>query len=123
MVASLGGPADFVERPAQYLAHAVVVQDVPAPASGRVISIDTRAVGLAVVALGGGRTSPEQAIDPAVGFDRLVPRGAAIRLGDPLARVHAANSARAAEATAALQAAFTIGEAGEPPPPLVERIG
>jgi thymidine phosphorylase len=122
MVASLGGPADFLERPRDHLARAPVIADVPAPASGTVTAIDTRAVGLAVVALGGGRTAPGQSIDPAVGFDRLLPRGARVTRGEPLARVHAADAARAAEAVAALQRAFTIGENGAPPPPLVERI-
>jgi thymidine phosphorylase len=122
MVASLGGPADLVERPAQYLAQAPIVRDVPAPATGRVTAIDTRAVGLAVVALGGGRTAPEQSIDPAVGFDRLLPRGARVARGDPLARVHAADAARASEAATALQAAFAIGDGGAAPPALVERI-
>jgi thymidine phosphorylase len=122
MVASLGGPADFLERPRDHLARAPVTTDVPAPASGTVTAIDTRAVGFAVVALGGGRTAPGQSIDPAVGFDRLLPRGARVTRGEPLARVHAADAARAAEAVAALQRAFTIGENGAPPPPLVERI-
>jgi thymidine phosphorylase len=87
-----------------------------------VTAIDTRAVGLAVVALGGGRTNPEHTIDPAVGFDRLVPRGVRLQRGEPIARVHAADEARAARAVAALQAAFTIGKGAEPPPPLVEKI-
>ena len=100
-----------------------VVVDVASPAAGTVAAIDTRAVGLAVVALGGGRTSPEQAIDPAVGFDRLVPRGARLQRGDPLARVHAADDTHAKAAASALLRAFTIGEGGEPSPPLVEKIG
>jgi thymidine phosphorylase len=122
MVASLGGPADFLERPRDHLARAPVTTDVPAPASGTVTAIDTRAVGFAVVALGGGRTAPGQSIDPAVGFDWLLPRGARVERGEPIARVHAADEARAAEAVVALQRAFTIGENGAPPPPLVERI-
>jgi thymidine phosphorylase len=122
MVASLGGPADFIDKPGDYLRLAPVVVDVPSPAAGSVTAIDTRAVGLAVVALGGGRTNPEHTIDPAVGFDRLVPRGVRVQRGNPIARVHAADEARAARAVAALQAAFTIGEGGEPAPLLVERI-
>jgi thymidine phosphorylase len=123
MVAALGGPADLLERPAAYLAQAPVVRDVPAPASGTVLAIDTRAVGLAVVALGGGRTRPEQSVDAAVGFDRLQPRGARVSRGEPVARVHAAGEDQAAEAAAALQRAFTIGEGRPDAPPLIERIG
>lgn len=123
MVTSLGGPADIIERPAARLAKAAVVRDVPALASGTVTAIDTRAVGFAVVALGGGRTSPEQAVDPAVGFDRLLPRGARVARGDALARVHATSEAKAAEACATLQRAFAIGDGRPEAPPLVERIG
>ena len=42
-----------------------------------VTAIDNRAIGLAVVALGGGRTRADQKIDPAVGFSDLAPIGAA----------------------------------------------
>jgi thymidine phosphorylase len=123
MVASLGGPADFLERPEAYLARAPVVRDVPATAAGTITAIDTRSVGFAVVALGGGRTAPEQDIDPAVGFDRLLPRGATVGRGVAIARVHAADEARADAAARALQRAFTIGDGRPEAPALVERIG
>jgi thymidine phosphorylase len=123
MVASLGGPADFLERPEAYLARAPIVRDVPASTEGTITAIDTRAVGFAVIALGGGRTSHEQDIDPAVGFDRLLPRGAKVERGDPIARVHAADAARAEAAARALQRAFTIGDGEPQAPALVERIG
>jgi thymidine phosphorylase len=121
MVASLGGPADIVEKPGAYLAKAPVVIDVPAVRSGHVTAIDTRAVGFAVVKLGGGRTSPEQAVDPAVGLDRLLPVGAPVRQGEPIARVHAADRAAAEQAVAAIAAAFMIGDVAPPAGPLIER--
>jgi thymidine phosphorylase len=122
MVASLGGPADFMEKPVAYLAKAPVVIDVAAASAGQVTAIDTRAVGFTVVMLGGGRTSPEQSVNPAVGLDRLVPVGAVIRKGEPIARVHAADLAAADEAAAVVAAAFTLGEKPPIAPPLVERI-
>ena len=78
MVVSLGGPANLVDKPDAHLARAPRISDVPAPASGVVTAIDTRAIGFAVVALGGGRTGADQKIDPAVGFDRLLPVGARV---------------------------------------------
>ena len=69
MVAALGGPRDLLERPDRYLARAPVVQDIAAAEEGIVAAIDTRALGLAVVALGGGRVRVEDRIDPAVGLD------------------------------------------------------
>jgi thymidine phosphorylase len=123
MVASLGGPADLLDRPGAHLAQARVVADVPSPATGRVLEIDTRAVGFAVVSLGGGRTAPGQAVDPGVGFDRLIPRGANVTKGEPLARVHAASRDAAEAAASTLVSAYTIGDGRPEAPPLVERIG
>lgn len=122
MVASLGGPPDLLERPDAYLAKAPVIVDVPAPRPGFVTAIDTRAIGLAVVALGGGRTAPGQAIDPAVGLDRLIPRGARLQSGEPLARVHARTDEAGQEAVQAVIRAYSLGDAAPPPPPLIERI-
>ena len=122
MVASLGGPRDFLDTAATRLARAAVIRDVPSPKAGTVLAIDTRAVGFAVVALGGGRTAPEQSVDASVGFDRLRPRGARVDAKEPLARVHAADPARAEVAAAALAAAYTIGEGQPQAPLLVERI-
>ncbi len=122
MVASLGGPADFLDRPGAYLASAPVVVDVPAAQDGIVSAIDTRAVGFAVVTLGGGRTAPEQSVNPAVGLDRLLPVGARVRRGDPIARVHAAGTDAAQVAAATVREAFSIGERAPDAPPLIERI-
>jgi thymidine phosphorylase len=122
MVASLDGPADLVEKPDVYLAQAPVVVDVPASRDGVVTAIDTRALGLAVVALGGGRTAPGQAIDPAVGLDQLMPRGTRVRKDQPVARVHAADRDAAAAASVAVADAYEIGATPPSLPPLVERI-
>ncbi len=122
MVASLGGPSDLLQRPDAHLAKSAVVIDVQAPRAGVIAAIDTRAVGYAVVRLGGGRTAPEQAVDHSVGFDRLLPVGAVIERGEPIARVHARDRDDADAAAAALSAAFTIGDARPQAPPLVERI-
>ena len=123
MVVSLGGPANLVEKPDTHLARAPRISDVPAPGSGVVTAIDTRAIGFAVVALGGGRTGADQKIDPAVGFDRLLPVGARVEEGQPLARVHAANEWSATSAAETVVGAYTIGEGKPAAGALVERIG
>ena len=61
-----------------HLKPAPIVRDVFAPAGGIVVEIDTRGVGMAVVALGGGRRMPTDKIDHAVGFDRLLGLGAKV---------------------------------------------
>jgi len=93
MVASLGGPADVFAQPG--LATAPVVRDVPAPTTGWITHQDTRALGLAVVALGGGRNLATDPIDPRVGFSHILPVGSRVQAGEPLLRVHAASEVAA----------------------------
>ena len=114
----LGGPHDFVERMDSYLTPAAIIVDVPSPAAGIVGAIDTRGVGMAVVALGGGRRMPTDTIDHSVGFDRLLGLGAKVEAGTPLARLHARDAATAAEATRRLIAAYHLGD-GAPAHPLI----
>ena len=65
-----------------------------------------RAVGLAVVELGGGRARAADAIDPAVGLTELAPVGAEVSADRPLARIHARNVAQAEAAAKRLRAAY-----------------
>ncbi len=122
MVAALGGPADVLREP--MLAQAKVQRDVPAPHAGFVTHIDTRALGLAVVALGGGRRSAAAAIDPSVGLSHVRPLGARVEAGEPLARVHAGDTAAAAAALQAVQSAYRIDAAAptEPVAPLLSHV-
>ncbi|TXN43298.1 thymidine phosphorylase [Methylobacterium sp. WL7] len=118
MVAALGGPGDLLEDPARYLPAAPVRR--PVRQDGVVAGIDTRAIGLAVIGLGGGRTRPEDAIDPRVGFTDLAgPGDAAGQIGI----VHAADEAAADRAEAALRAAYRIGAAPPGRPAIIERVG
>ncbi len=119
MVAALGGPLDFVEKAPTYLAEAPVVRDVFAEGEGIVVAIDTRAVGVAVVELGGGRTRPEDTIDPAVGFTALAGLGERLGSERPIGRVHAASADAATRASARLRAAYALGHEALPTAPLV----
>lgn len=110
MVTALGGPADFVESMDRHLPKAAIVRDIAAPQAGTVLAIDTRGVGLAVVTLGGGRRRAADTVDHAVGLDQLVALGTVLQPGDPIARVHARTENEAAEAQAAVIAAYTIGD-------------
>lgn len=108
MVAALGGPADFIDNHASYLPKAPLIRPVPAPGSGIVGSIDTRGIGLAVVALGGGRTRPQDNVDPAVGLTDLAGHGAHLSAGDTIAMVHARDVAAADAATHAVLEAYEL---------------
>ncbi|MCC0025854.1 MAG: thymidine phosphorylase [Zhengella sp.] len=121
MVSRLGGPSDFMEKAGAHLGSAPVQVDVPAPAAGFVAGIDTRAIGVAVVALGGGRQTVDDAIDPQVGLSGLLPVGTHVSRGDPLARVHARDRAAAERATADVVRACQIVQDKQRPAPAVLR--
>ena len=108
MVVALGGPADLVEHPDRHLERADVVVPVAPEHAGRVSAIDTRAVGLAVVTLGGGRTRPQDPIDPAVGLTELAELGADVGADRPLAIVHARTADQAELAAEQVRAAYTV---------------
>lgn len=114
MVAALGGPRDLVDAPDRHLPRAPVVLPVPPLKPGRTLACDARALGLAVVALGGGRTRPQDAIDPRVGFERLAGLGEHVDADHPLGVVYAADAASAERAAAALRAAYVVGEGAAP---------
>jgi thymidine phosphorylase len=121
MVAALGGPADFVEKTSLYLPNAGVELAVKASCDGYVGGIATREVGLAVVALGGGRTRPDAAIDHAVGVTRLLPVGAEVRTGEALALVHARGRGDAETAAATILSAYRLTDARPGPRKVVAR--
>jgi thymidine phosphorylase len=123
MVAALGGPNDFLRRAGALLPVAPIVRPVSTRRPGFVEAIDARAIGLAVVELGGGRGRASDAIDPAVGLTRLAELGAEVSADAPLALVHARDEGGAEAAMARLRAAYRIGDA--PPvlsPPVVARV-
>lgn len=124
MIAALGGPSDLMERPGAHLVAAPVVRDVVPAGAGLVEAVDARAIGIAVIGLGGGRRRAADPIDPRVGFDRLAGIGEAVDGTRPLARVHAATVEDAEAAATALRAAVRVGPGPATRGPLVkERIG
>ena len=123
MVAALGGPTDFSQNTNNHLPAASIVRDVCSLQAGFVSAIDTRAIGLAVVQLGGGRTHPDDEIDLSVGLDRIVRLDDSLEVGEPICRVHAANEAAAENVKDIITQAVVIDE--EPAgisPVVIERI-
>ena len=119
MVSALGGPADLIEKPQQYLATAPVVQDITAPQTGYLQYQDTVGLGMAVVRLGGGRSHPSQQIDPAVGFSHILAAGQPVQQGEVIAKVHAANPEAAKLAATEYLQALLIQPQAVPAFPLV----
>ena len=122
MVAALGGPADILEESDRHLTAAPLRRDVFPEAEGIVTAVDARAVGVAIVAIGGGRAAPEDVIDHAVGLTDVAAIGETVGPGTkPLASVHARDDAQADRAAAMLRNAYTLGDAVPEAQPLVAR--
>ncbi|MGV6802687.1 MAG: thymidine phosphorylase [Ruegeria sp.] len=111
MMAAVGGPLRLVEDWARFLPEASVILEVSAQTDGYITVMDGEALGLAVVALGGGRQVESDVIDPAVGLSGLARLGDKVSVGTPLAVVHAAREDAAQRAAQAVRAAISIGPA------------
>jgi thymidine phosphorylase len=123
MVSALGGPADFLEHAGRYLSRAPVIKPCTAERSGHVVGMNARQVGIAVVALGGGRSHADDAIDASVGLSEMTDVGVPIRAGNPLCIVHAASESEADAAIALVRAAIRIDDAAAAARPVVmERV-
>jgi thymidine phosphorylase len=123
MVAALGGPTDFVERHTTHLRAAPVIRECLAEHDGFVAAMTTRDIGVATINLGGGRRKASDPIDHAVGFTHVKSLGHAIRRGEPLALVHAANETDSDAAIAALRTHIRIADSAPAPQPIVrERV-
>jgi thymidine phosphorylase len=123
MVTALGGPADILERPDAYLARPPVELAVIPERAGFVSEINVRSVGLAVVAMGGGRTRADQAIDHAVGLLDVAGLGEEVGPDRPICRVLARSNEDAETAARTLRTAFTLADAAPTLRPVIrERI-
>jgi thymidine phosphorylase len=124
MIALLGGPTDLLERPHRHLPAAPVRHAVYLERAGAVAAIDARALGLAVVGLGGGRRRVTDAIDPRVGLADVRRIGEEVGPDAPFAIVHAATDDDAAAAAELLRRAVEVVEtpADVFAPAIVERV-
>lgn len=130
-VVAQGGEEESVVEP-ERLAAAPVVLEVRAEREGVVGALDARAVGMAVVGLGGGRQRKGEPIDHRVGVVAAAKIGEQVGDGELLLSVHAADVESAKVAAAQLRKAYEIvdevdfaaeGEHDASGPPVVlERI-
>ncbi len=110
MVSALGGPHDLLLRPGVHLPAAPVELPVTPDQRSFVHGVDARAIGVAVVGLGGGRTRPQDQIDHAVGFSLLAAVGSEVGPDAPLGIVHARSDGAAQAAAKALLDAYRLGK-------------
>jgi thymidine phosphorylase len=123
MVAELGGPSDLMDAPERHLRPAAVVRAAEPAEAGTVTAMDVRAVGMAVVGLGGGRARETDPVDHSVGFTEVAALGERVGPGErPLALVHASDEASAERAADALRRAVILGDGPERSEPIVMEV-
>ncbi len=123
MTRALRGPKDILEKHKSLLPKAPIIRPVMAEAEGIVSHIDTRALGIAVIELGGGRRVASDRIDHAVGLTGLAGLAAPAGRDHPLGLVHARDEASFARAADMVRKAYRFGKAPAVSSPVLTRIG
>ncbi len=121
MVAESGGPKNFCETADSHLPQAPVTRAVNPKDAGIVEKIDTRAIGLAIINLGGGRLHQRDRIDYSVGLSEVAGVGEEVGKNHPLAIIHAADRKTATKAANAVRSAFAVGNKTPRPTPLIQK--
>ncbi len=119
MVAALGGPTDFIENVDNYLEETEIIRPVYSSSPGLVQSMNTRALGMVIVGMGGGRRRTSDTIDYGVGLSDMISLGEKADAHKPLATIHARNEEQFIEAEKAILKAIVIGSEKPKQKPLV----
>jgi thymidine phosphorylase len=118
IVAAQGGDTGVVHDPTR-LPYAPHDETFVAKREGVVQTVDPRAIGYGVIALGGGRRNMEDRLDPSVGFVITAKPGNRVTKGQALATIHARSEEDLAVGRSILESAIVIGDSADPPLPLV----
>jgi pyrimidine-nucleoside phosphorylase len=118
IIEAQGGNPSVLDDPSQ-LPQAGECELYTAGRSGFVSRVEPRAIGRGIIALGGGRNTMEEKVDPAVGFVVTAKPGDWVESGEPLASIYARDRAGIERGRAALRHALTIADESEPPLKLI----
>jgi pyrimidine-nucleoside phosphorylase len=117
-VVAQGGDGTLVDDPAR-LPHAPVKVEVAAPRAAVVQGVDSRAIGLAVMELGGGRQKKGDPIDYSVGALVHAKVGDVVDAGMSLCTLYAASEESAQRVTESITRAYRLGDEAALPLPIV----
>ncbi len=118
IVSAQGGDPAVVREPTR-LPQAPHRSTFNANRDGVVQSVDPRAIGYGVIALGGGRRNMEEKVDPSVGFVITAKPGHHVTKGQALATIHAHSRGDLDVGRSTLERAIVIGDSAAAPLPLV----
>lgn len=123
MAAALGADTSVVEKYEEKQPKAKYIKPIYALKSGYVSLMDTRQIGLGVIMLGGGRTTPTQKINHTTGFTSFCQIGDKVDTKTPLCYVHAEDKEVIDEVTTLIQRAVSISsEKPELYPTIIRKI-
>lgn len=105
-----GGEPRVCDEPSRFLPLVSNSFKVESPRSGFVTRIDTREIGHAIAAIGGGRVRIEDHIDPTVGFISMAKLGNEVKSRGELGVIYCRDEEKAKEAARRIQAAYVIEE-------------
>ena len=118
MVAAQGGSLEWVDHP-EKREKASVCLEVKAPRDGWIVHMDTAVVGVASMVTGAGRETKESAIDPLAGILLCKKTGNHARAGETIARIYAADAAKAQAGAEKLLGAIRWEDHPAPTIPLI----
>src|SRR5712672_1429867 len=118
IIAAQGGDSGVVRDPGR-LPRAAYTETFVAKREGVIQSVDPRAIGYGVIALGGGRRNMEDRIDPSVGFVITAKPGLHVAKDQSLATIHARSKEDLTLGRSILEGAIVIGDSSVTPLPLL----
>ena len=118
IIAAQGGDRGVVRDPGR-LPRAAHTETFVAKREGVIQSVDPRAIGYGVIALGGGRRNMEDRIDPSVGFVITAKPGLHVAKDQSLATIHARSKDDLRVGRSILEGAIVIGDSSVTPLPLL----
>ena len=120
IIAAQGGDAR-VTRDTSLIPRARIIHTVSAATNGVVSAMDCRGLGEAAGALGAGRITKDDIIDPAVGFIVKKRIGDQVSKGDALFEIHANSEKKLQEAVLTLPLCVTIADSANKPELILDR--
>lgn len=121
MVVFQGGDPKVIDDPGR-LPTASNRLEIPANHSGTVVGVDSEAIGMAALVLGGGRSQKMDDIDPAVGLHVNARLGDKVGPSSPLVTLIFNDSKNLSRAKELIQSAFRIGDQDVVATPLILEV-
>ncbi|XWO13330.1 Thymidine phosphorylase [Candidatus Hepatincola sp. Pdp] len=108
MVHAMGGSSNIISKYNQILPKAPIIKPIYANNAGYIHHINSRALGFALVQLGGGRRQATDKLDYAVGIANVIKVGEVVNKEKPIAFIHANTPLQVEEMAKVLNNAITV---------------